>query len=152
MFQKKLFIEFVHGVKSEHAYWQHKHDRKKIGTFSAFPLECRTILWFFRNDSRLYISKIILFRLEGSWYSKWPAWDHGFNAKIGFEKYAMSPKIFTKMCQNSGRQTKPGYFETFWQISQDLVHIFSNRFLSSNRELKPVVLSTMNPINEKKKF
>ena len=54
------------------------------------------------------------------------------------------------MCQNSGRQTKPGYFETFWQISRDLVHIFSNRFLSSNRELKPVVLSTMNPINEKK--
>ena len=44
VFQKKLFIEFVHGVKSEHGYWQYRDNRKKIGTLSAFPLECRTIL------------------------------------------------------------------------------------------------------------
>ena len=36
VFQKKLFIEFVHGVKSEHAYWQHKHNRKnKLGLSCA---------------------------------------------------------------------------------------------------------------------
>ena len=51
------------------------------------------------------------------------------------------------MCQKSGRQTKPANFGTFWQIFQDPVHIFQNRFLRWNRELKPVVLSTMNPIN-----
>ena len=57
------------------------------------------------------------------------AQDHGFNAKISFEKYAMSPKIFTKMCQNSGRQTKPAYFQTFQPISPDHLHIIQNRFL-----------------------
>ena len=42
--------------------------------------------------------------------------------------------------------TKPAYFETFWPISQDSVHIFQNRFLRWNRGLKPVILSTMKPI------
>ena len=32
-------------------------------------------------------------------------------------------------------------------ISQDPVHIFQNRFLRCNRELKPVILTTMKPIN-----
>ena len=52
-----------------------------------------------------------------------------FNAKIGYKKYVPGPKILTKMCQNPGRQTKPAYFETFWPISQDPLHIFQNRFL-----------------------
>ena len=33
-------------------------------------------------------------------YSNRPARTHGFNAKIGFEKYAPSPEISAKMCQN----------------------------------------------------
>ena len=82
---------------------------------------------------------------------KRPAWAHGFNAKISFEKYALGPEILTKMCPNSGGQTKPSYFETFLSISRDSVRIFQNRFLHWNRELKPVVLSTMKPINETKK-
>ena len=32
-------------------------------------------------------------------YSKRPIWAHGFNAKIGFEKYASYPEILVKMCQ-----------------------------------------------------
>ena len=51
------------------------------------------------------------------------------------------------MSQKSGRQTKPANFGTFWPIFQDPVHIFQNQFLRWNRELKPVILSTMNPIN-----
>ena len=68
VFQKKRFIEFVHGVKSEHGYWQYKHNRKKIGTLSAFPLECRTILWFLNDDSRLYHSKknFFIYRVHGT--------------------------------------------------------------------------------------
>ena len=93
-----------------------------------------------------------LFRLQGSWSSKRPARTHGFNAKIGFEKYAPGPEILSKMCQKSGRQTKPANFGTFWSIFRDPVHIFQNRFLRWNRELKPVILSTMNPINGTKFF
>ena len=51
------------------------------------------------------------------------------------------------MCQNLGRQTKPVYFETFWLISRDPLHIFQNRFLRWNHELKPVILSIMSPKN-----
>ena len=39
-------------------------------------------------------------------------------------------------------------FGTFCLISQDPVHIFQNRFLRWNRELKPVDLSTINPKNK----
>ena len=49
---------------------------------------------------------------------------HGFNAKIGFKNYALSPKILPKICQNLSRQTKPAYFQTFWLISWDSVHSF----------------------------
>ena len=38
-------------------------------------------------------------------------------------------------------------FGTFWLISRDPGQIFQNRFLCWNRELKPVVLSTINLIN-----
>ena len=48
---------------------------------------------------------------------------HGFNAKIGFEKYAPRPKILSKKCQKSAFQTKPAKFDTFWLISRDSVHI-----------------------------
>ena len=65
--------------------------------------------------------------------------------------HALGPEILTKVCQNSGCQTKPSYFETFWPISRDSVRIFQNRFLHWNRELKSVVLSTIKPINETKK-
>ena len=40
-----------------------------------------------------------MFGLGGSWYSNRPARTHGFNAKIGFEKYATSPEISAKKCQ-----------------------------------------------------
>ena len=94
----------------------------------------------------LYKWKKKLFGLWGSWYSNWPAWTHGFNAKIGFKKYAPSPKILPKKCTKSAFQTKPTKFDTFWLISQDSVHIFSNRFLHCNRESEPVILNTMKPI------
>ena len=148
----QFFFEFVHGGKSEHAYWQNKHDRKKIGTFNAFPLECRTILRFFRNDSRLYISKIILFCLEGSWYSKRPAWAHGLKSKNGFKKCATGPEIFAKTSQNMPVWFGDLNFGTFWWISRDSLHIFQNRFLRWNRNLMPVILSTMNPLNRTKLF
>ena len=128
--------------------WSYEHIAQRIKLFCGWEV---TDLVPFNIDSPLYNSKKFLFRLWGLWYSKWPAWAHGFNAKIGFEKYASGPEIFTKMCTNLGCQTKPSYFETFWPISRDSVRIFQNRFLRWNRELKPVILSTMKPINGTKK-
>ena len=96
--------------------------------------------------SPLYKAEKKLFQLWGAWYSNWQARTHGFNAKIGFEKYAPSPKILTKKCQKSAYQTKPQKFDTFWLLSRDSVHIFQIRFLRWNRESKPVDLNTMNPI------
>ena len=87
-----------------------------------------------------------LFRLWGSWYSNRPAWAHGFNAKIGFEKYAPSPEISAKMCQILLVWFGRPILDTFLIISWDSVHIFQNRFLRWNRESKPVDLNTMNPI------
>ena len=78
--------------------------------------------------------KTKFFRLWGSWYSNRPPWTHGFNAKIGFEKYAPSPKKLPKNCPKSAFQTKPEKFDTFSPISQDSVHIFQNQFLPRNRE------------------
>ena len=54
--------------------------------------------------------------------------------------------VLKNICQNLGRQTKPAYFETFWPISQDSVHIFQNRFFRWNREAESVSLNTINPI------
>ena len=51
---------------------------------------------------------------------------HGFNAKIGFEKYAPTPKILPKTCLKSALQTKPAKFDTILPISRDLVHIFQS--------------------------
>ena len=87
-----------------------------------------------------------LFRLWGSWYSNRPARTHGFNAKIGFEKYVTSPEILAKKCPKSAFQTKPAKFGTYWPISRDSLHIFQNRFLRWNRESEPVDLNTMNLI------
>ena len=44
---------------------------------------------------------------------KIPASAHGFIAKIKFEKYTVSPKIYAKMCPNSGRKNKSVKFLTF---------------------------------------
>ena len=54
---------------------------------------------------------------------------HGFNAKIGFEKYAPSPMLLQNNCPKSAFQTKPSKFDTFLPISRDSVHIFQNRLL-----------------------
>ena len=55
------------------------------------------------------------------------------------------PRYHPKRVQNL--PSKPNQENlTRWSISQDSVHIFQNRFLRWNRGLKPVVLSTMNPI------
>ena len=59
------------------------------------------------------------------------------------KNYRTGPSAFS----NSGRQTKPVRFWTFWPISQDSVHTFQNQFLHWNRGFKPVILSTINPIN-----
>ena len=86
--------------------------------------------WHPKNFSDPFKSeKKKLFGLQGSWYSNRPAQSHGFNAKIGFEKYATSPKIIPKNCPKSAFQTKPAKFDTFWPISRDWVHIFQNQFL-----------------------
>ena len=53
----------------------------------------------------------------------------GFNKKMGFEKYAPSPKLLPKNCTKSTFQTKPAKFDTLLPISHDSVHIFQNRFL-----------------------
>ena len=53
---------------------------------------------------------------------------HDFKAKIGFEKYAPSPKLLRKNCPKSAFQTKPSKFDTFSPISWDSVHIFQNRW------------------------
>ena len=83
----------------------------------------------FKLASDPFISEKKLFGLQGSWYSNRPARTHGFNAKIGFEKYVPSPKILPKKCPKSAFQTKPAKFDTFWPISRDSMHIFQNRFL-----------------------
>ena len=43
-------------------------------------------------------------------------------------------------------------FDTLLLVSRDSMNIFQNRFLYWHRDLKPVVLSTMNPINGTKIF
>ena len=146
VFQKTLIFEFDHGVEFEHTYGQYEHNKKKIGNFNAFPAECRAILWFFNLVPTPLKAKKKLFRLWGLWYSNRPAWTHSFNAKIGFEKYAPSPKILPKNCLKSAFQTKPAKLDTFWPISQASLHIYQNRFLRWNREFEPVDLNTINPI------
>ena len=88
----------------------------------------------FKNLQHPVELKKKLFWLEGAWYSNWPAWAHGFNTKIGFAKYAPGPNILAKTSK-----IMQAWFG-------DPVNIFQNWFLCWNRELKPVVLSTMNPI------
>ena len=90
------------------------------------------------------------FRQNCQSYPKY--FNKAFYEKIGFEKYASDPEILVKMYQNLTRQTKPSNFDTFWPISRDRKHIFQNRFLRWNREIKPVVLSIMKPINKKTFF
>ena len=65
---------------------------------------------------------------------------HSLNAKIGFEKYALGPKIMAKKSQNMN-------FGIFWLLSQGPINIFKKQFLHLNDKLKSVVLSTMKPIN-----
>ena len=69
-----------------------------------------------------------------------------FQRKNQFWKICIGSWDIDQMCPNSGRQTKSIKFWVFWLISQDSMHVFQNRFLCWNRKLKPVVLSTMNPI------
>ena len=78
------------------------------GIFQIFIWSTLTAIFFmFLIPGPLYKSEKKFFRLWGLWYSKRPAWTHGFNAKIGFEKYAPIPEILSKTSQKSGRQTKP---------------------------------------------
>ena len=62
---------------------------------SKTPLENAKI----ESTGPLYRSKFFLFHLWGSWYSFRPAWTHGFNASIGFQKDAVSPEISANKCQ-----------------------------------------------------
>ena len=106
-----------------------------------------TFFWPTNFPGPLYKSKFLLFCLWASWYSKRPAWAHGFNAKNGFEKNASGPEILAKKSQNNEVWYGDLNFGTFSPISWDPMRFFQNRFLRWNRELKPVVLSTMKPIN-----
>ena len=99
-----------------------------------------------KTSLTLYKWKKICSDYRVSWYSNRPAQSHGFNPKIGFEKYVPSPKSLPKKCPKSAFQTKPTKFDTFLPISRDSVHIFQNRFLHWNCEIEPVDLNTINPI------
>ena len=81
----------------------------------------------------------------------WPLYKWKKN-RLDYRVHAPSPKILPKKCTKSAFQTKPAKFDTFWPISRDSMHSFQNRFLHWNRELKPVVLSTINPINRMEKI
>ena len=59
----------------------------------------------------------------------------------------MGPELLAKMLQNMQVWFGDLDFGTFCLVSWDLVHTFQNRFLHWNRELKLVILSTMNLIN-----
>ena len=76
--------------------------------FRGFSLRARN---FKKTSDPLISEKKKMFGLQGSWYSKRPARTHGFNAKIGFEKYAPSPEISAKTCPKSAFQTKPAKFD-----------------------------------------
>ena len=118
-----------HHVKFEGPRW--------LGSASSGPDKMAlTPLWLKKK----------MFGLGGSWYSNRPARTHGFNAKIGFEKYATSPEISAKKCQILLVWFGRPILDTFLVISWDSVHIFQNRFLRWNRESEPVDLNTMNPI------
>ena len=45
------------------------------------------------QESPFMSQKYFFFCLQGSWYSKQPAGAYGFNTKIGFKNYVLSPKI-----------------------------------------------------------
>ena len=93
-----------------------------------------------------YKSEKKFFQLWGLWYSKRPAWTHGFNAKINFEIYAPSPEILAKKFPNLAFQAKYQKSLTFLSTAKNLVHIIKKRFLRWNCGFKPVVLSTITPI------
>ena len=93
--------------------------------------------------SPLYKAEKKLFWLWGSWYSNRPARTHGFNAKIGFEKYVRSAKILPKKGPKLAFQTKQVKFDTFWLISRDSVHIFQNLISLTN------LTKLINPIHPK---
>ena len=78
----------------------------KMSNFKFFWLMATALLWPTKWLGPLYKWEKKLFGLQ--------ARTHGFNAKIGFEKFAASPKILTKKCQKSAFQTKPPKFDTFW--------------------------------------
>ena len=88
---------------------------------------------------------------KNSCYSKGPTWSDSFNANIGSQKYALGLEILTKTFEITRVWFGDLNFGTFCLISLDSLHIFQNWFLHWNRELEPVVLSTMSPINGTKK-
>ena len=88
-----------------------------------------------------------MLRSLASLYSKRSARAQDFNAKIGFEKYASRPEILTKLWWKLKVWFGKPKFITFWQITRATGHIFQNRFLCWNPELKPNVLSIMKPMN-----
>ena len=88
-----------------------------------------------------------MFLCWGSLYSKRPAWDDGFYAKIGFEKFALGEEILAKTCKNMKVWFGNLNFGIFCLIYQDSLHIFQKWFLHWNSELMPVILSTMNHQN-----
>ena len=111
-------ILLLHGIQ--------KQKKIDFSNFESFQLGG----WPPQNFSDPFISeKKKSFGLQGSWYSNRPAQSHGFNAKIGFEKYATSPKIIPKNCPKSAFQTKPVKVDTFWPISREAMLIFQKRFL-----------------------
>ena len=73
--------------------------------------------------------------LWGSWYSNRAARTQGFNAKIGFEKYAPSPEILAKMCQILLVWFARPILDTFLVISWDPMYIFQNQTVSPSRSI-----------------
>ena len=80
-------------------------------------------------------------------YSKQLAWAYNFNANIRYEKYAKGPKISPKTYQNMKVLFGNTNHSIYWLKSWGSLHVFKIWYLHCKCELKPVVLSTMNPIN-----
>ena len=129
-----LFMYIIQGRKKNHIFWSY---------LLNFGLQICL-------DPLIRQKKNVLFM--GFMVLKMTGLSSLFQCKNRLEKYLLSPKILAKMTQNIKFWFGDLNLGTFWPISQDQMHIFQNRFLRWNRELKPVVLSTMKPINETKNF
>ena len=115
-----------------HIFWLHGKQKQKKSDFLNFEIfQLEGLL--LQNFSAPFINEKELFLLQGSWYSNRPAQSHGFNAKIGDEKYAPRPKISAKMCQILMVCFGMPILDSFFVITCDSARIFQNPFFQYGR-------------------